>query len=166
MRNSNHVEDGILSATLGPKKWKLRKGSNMTGRPFLKQWLVPVGLALVAPTIVLSQEVAVSQEFVRLESKGAAVLDNGPTTPPPTVVNPRLEIRKQSLDGLTHLPRIGAARLATPLTFPNVKNNELATSNTKVFGFDGLDHRDQRLAGTGAFVNTQFSLEPRPGLLS
>ena len=27
-------------------------------------------------------------------------------------------------------------------------------------GFDGLDHRDQRLAGTGQFVNTQFSLEP------
>lgn len=28
------------------------------------------------------------------------------------------------------------------------------------FGFAGLTHRDQRLAGTGAYTNTQFSLEP------
>jgi hypothetical protein len=27
-------------------------------------------------------------------------------------------------------------------------------------GFNGLSHADQRLAGTGAYVNTQFSLEP------
>jgi hypothetical protein len=27
-------------------------------------------------------------------------------------------------------------------------------------GFDALDHRDQRLAGTGNYANTQFSLEP------
>ena len=27
-------------------------------------------------------------------------------------------------------------------------------------GFDGLDHADQRLAGTGIYANTQFSLEP------
>jgi hypothetical protein len=109
---------------------------------------------------VLSQEVTVSQTFVRLESKGVAVLDNGPTTPLPAVVNPALEVRKQSLDNLTHLPRLFAASLATPLTFPNVKNNEVSNSNQNVFGFDGLDHRDQRLAGTGAFANTQFSLEP------
>lgn len=27
-------------------------------------------------------------------------------------------------------------------------------------GFNGISHRDQRLAGTGAYVNSQFSLEP------
>jgi len=122
----------------------------MSTSKLIKHWYVLSGLALAAPTIVLSQEVTVSQEFVRLESKGVAVLDNGPTTPPPTVFNPRLETRKQSLDDLTHLPQIAAARLATPLAFPNVKNNEVATSNSKFFGFDGLNHRDQRFAGTGA----------------
>ncbi|HEY6391710.1 MAG TPA: hypothetical protein VIX89_10560, partial [Bryobacteraceae bacterium] len=104
----------------------------------IMHWYVLSGLALVAPTIVLSQEVTVSQEFVRLESKGVAALDNGPTTPPPTVFNPRFETRKLSLDDLTHLPQIGAARLATPLTFPNVRNNEVAASNSQFFGFDGL----------------------------
>jgi hypothetical protein len=126
----------------------------------IKHWYVLSGLALVVPTMVLSQEVTVSQEFVRLESKGVSVLDNGPTTPPPTVFNPKLETRKQSLDNLTHLPQTGFARLATPLTFPSVKNNEVANSNQNFFGFDGLDHRDQRFAGTGAFANTQFSSEP------
>jgi len=32
-------------------------------------------------------------------------------------------------------------------------------------GFVGLSHRDQRLAGTGVYVNTQFSLEPPDQML-
>ncbi len=126
----------------------------------LKHGFILAGFALAIPTIVLSQEVTVSQEFVRLDSKGVAVLDNGPTTPPPLGLHPNLELRKPNLDALTNLPRRPFASLATPLTFPNVKNNEVATSNANFFGFDGLDHRDQRVAGTGAFANTQFSLEP------
>jgi hypothetical protein len=132
----------------------------MTERTFLKHWLILAGLALVVPTMVLSQEGTVSQEFVQLESKGAAVLDNGPTTLAPTALNPDLELPRQSLEALTQMPRTGASRIAAPLTFPNVKNNEVATSNPNFFGFGGLDHADQRLAGTGKFVNTQFSLEP------
>jgi hypothetical protein len=109
---------------------------------------------------VLSQEVTASQEFVPLESNGVAVLDNGPATLAPAILNPSLEPPKQNLDALTRLPRTGASRIAAPLTFPNVKNNEVATSTPDFFGFDGLDHRDQRLAGTGSFANTQFSHEP------
>jgi hypothetical protein len=35
-----------------------------------------------------------------------------------------------------------------------------ASSNPGLLGFDGLTHRDQRIAGTGAFANTQFNKEP------
>ncbi len=34
------------------------------------------------------------------------------------------------------------------------------TASTAAKGFNGLSHRDQRLAGTGRYTNTQFSLEP------
>lgn len=36
----------------------------------------------------------------------------------------------------------------------------LSLVNSGFSGFDGVDHADQRLAGTGAYANTQFSLEP------
>lgn len=43
---------------------------------------------------------------------------------------------------------------------PNVAGNSIAASNPGFAGVAGLTHRDQRLAGTGTFVDTQFSLEP------
>ena len=43
---------------------------------------------------------------------------------------------------------------------PLAPGNPIATSNPGLAGFNGLTHRDQRLAGTGAYANTQFSLEP------
>ncbi len=42
---------------------------------------------------------------------------------------------------------------------PNPSGRSVATTGAFT-GFDGLDHRDQRLAGTGIYANTQFSLEP------
>src|SRR5262249_34001952 len=39
-------------------------------------------------------------------------------------------------------------------------NTPVTLLNRGFSGFDALDHADQRFAGTGAFVNTQFSLEP------
>lgn len=35
-----------------------------------------------------------------------------------------------------------------------------ATSGNLLLAFNGLTHRDQRVAGTGAYANTQFSTEP------
>lgn len=47
-----------------------------------------------------------------------------------------------------------ALRPPSPPGTPVVGNPGAAT------GFNGLSHADQRLAGTGKYVNTQFSLEP------
>ncbi len=43
---------------------------------------------------------------------------------------------------------------------PSTPGSALASTNPGLSGFNGLNHRDQRLAGTGVFANTQFSLEP------
>ena len=43
---------------------------------------------------------------------------------------------------------------------PNPTPQNRATSNPGFTGFNGLTHADQRNAGTGAYANTQFSLEP------
>ena len=52
-----------------------------------------------------------------------------------------------------------SARPSTNAGTPNPAGRPVTTSGS-VTGFDGLDHRDQRLAGTGIYTNTQFSLEP------
>lgn len=47
-----------------------------------------------------------------------------------------------------------------PTTNPNPAGRTVVTTNAGATGFNGLTHADQRLAGTGAYTNTQFSLEP------
>ncbi len=43
---------------------------------------------------------------------------------------------------------------------PAVKGSPVTTNHNDASGFNALSHLDQRLAGTGAYTNTQFSLEP------
>ncbi len=47
-----------------------------------------------------------------------------------------------------------------PTQIPNPKGSHVIDSSSTVFSFNGLTHRDQRVAGTGVYTNTQFSLEP------
>jgi hypothetical protein len=47
-----------------------------------------------------------------------------------------------------------------PTTNPNPQGSEVIDSSSSTFGFNGLSHLDQRVAGTGVYTNTQFSLEP------
>ena len=72
--------------------------------------------------------------------------------------------KRPDLDALIDSSDInGGASGALPaaaLSVPSVKNTPVSLVNRGFFGFDALDHFDQRFAGTGAFVNTQFSLEP------
>lgn len=46
-------------------------------------------------------------------------------------------------------------------SIPVIANPQtIVAASTVAFAFNGLTHRDQRLAGTGAYANTQFSTEP------
>lgn len=61
----------------------------------------------------------------------------------------------------TEIPHTGNGAIRVPATnVPQPASNALATSNPGFTGFNGLSHADQRLAGTGAYTNTQYSLEP------
>jgi hypothetical protein len=55
---------------------------------------------------------------------------------------------------------MGAALPPPPTTIPDPKGRKVVDSSSSVFGFMGLTHLDQRVAGTGIYTNTQFSLEP------
>jgi hypothetical protein len=53
----------------------------------------------------------------------------------------------------------GTPAASLPTVPPNPEGSSV-TTKTSAKGFDALDHRDQRLAGTGIYAGTQFSLEP------
>ena len=53
-----------------------------------------------------------------------------------------------------------AALPAPPTAIPNPRGKSVIDSSSSTLGFPGLTHRDQRIAGTGVYKNTQFSLEP------
>ena len=63
-----------------------------------------------------------------------------------------------------HSPQVPNANVknlpAPPTTNPNPAGRTVTVINESQHGFNGLSHADQRNAGTGAYVNTQFSLEP------
>jgi len=73
--------------------------------------------------------------------------------------NPGLEIREETEvdEGIAHSGH-GAIRVPADHTPKPTMNNVVVDATAP--GFSGLTHADQRLAGTGAFANTQFSLEP------
>jgi hypothetical protein len=66
-----------------------------------------------------------------------------------------------SLEIPGHQPHAKTLRHTAAAGVPEVTGTALTASQLPGFaGFNGLSHRDQRLAGTGAYTNTQFSLEP------
>lgn len=66
----------------------------------------------------------------------------------------------QSVD--ESIPNSGLSAARVPANgVPKVADNGLAAPGNEMVGtFSGLNHHDQRLAGTGDYAGTQFSLEP------
>ncbi len=69
------------------------------------------------------------------------------------------EFRTNEFDKRVPATGTGPARVPADHV-PAPEPNAIALVNPGFSGFLGLTHRDQRLAGTGAYANTQFSLEP------
>ena len=80
--------------------------------------------------------------------------------PPSTAASPHASPAKDS--GVAHMlsrdPRMN--RAAQPLRPPSPPGTPVVSNPGAATGFNGLTHADQRNAGTGQYVNTQFSLEP------
>jgi len=68
-------------------------------------------------------------------------------------LGPQPELAIVKRDPLRHVPASDA---------PDVAGNAVVAGQVPGFGggFNGINHRDQRRAGTGAYAGTQFSLEP------
>jgi hypothetical protein len=64
-------------------------------------------------------------------------------------------------EGTPKVPNGSGSGGPPPTNTPSPSPIKVVTNNPSAFsGFSGLTHADQRLAGTDAYVNTQFSLEP------
>jgi len=79
--------------------------------------------------------------------------------PPGAAVSPHAAPAKDS--GVAHMlsrdPRMNRAAALQP---PSPRGTPVVSNPGAATGFNGLTHADQRNAGTGQYVNTQFSLEP------
>ena len=80
--------------------------------------------------------------------------------PPSAAASPHASSAKDS--GVAHMlsrdPRMN--RAAQALQPPSPPGTHVVSNPGAATGFNGLTHADQRNAGTGQYVNTQFSLEP------
>ncbi len=114
--------------------------------------LIPLGtVSAASPSAAISKLTFVGTTSLR--TTGATATGNGDTT---TEFSPA----DQSVDEA--VPNAGSGAARVPAAFvPRPASNGLAAAGSEMVGtFAGLNHADQRYAGTGAFANTQFSLEP------
>ncbi|HET9038230.1 MAG TPA: hypothetical protein VFN45_18595 [Myxococcaceae bacterium] len=123
-------------------------------------WLLLLFAAAWAPQ-TLAEEIG-QQSFTSFRSLGSAQLVGGIGTDRGTdTLADVTRFRRADLDALADIEGIaGETPLATPLVVPSVRNTPVSLVNKGFSGFDGVNHADQRFAGTGAFTNTQFSKEP------
>ena len=88
---------------------------------------------------------------------------SSPLPPAAPQARPRSSLTHRDT-GTRHVFAHHASRTARPnapaLRPPVPPNTPVVTNPGAATGFNGLTHADQRLAGTGKYTNTQFSLEP------
>jgi hypothetical protein len=85
---------------------------------------------------------------------GAASAKGDPTGPLATEIRPESEGVEPEIPNKGH-----TSATSPPKGLPSVAGMTVSNSDA-LLSVDGLTHYDQRNAGTGAFANTQFSLEP------
>ena len=118
--------------------------------------LLGAALAFALSSAAARAQDIVKQDLTEIEVVGSTALDDGQIVPVPTDVNEK----RKDLSALTQLPQSDAADMvAAPLTTPFAATTPFARREG-ARGFDGLNHFDQRNAGTGPYANSQFSLEP------
>src|SRR5581483_257874 len=95
----------------------------------------------------------------RLVAGGSATLaaSSGTASAPGSLAT---EVAK--LDADEDVPNSGTSAARVPAAgVPTPAGNALVgTGSELIRGFEGLNHADQRTAGTGAYTNTNFSSEP------
>ncbi|MGN6173098.1 MAG: hypothetical protein ACTHPS_09120 [Streptosporangiaceae bacterium] len=99
------------------------------------------------------------------QTRGTAVLYGtsapvGPTAAPNSSARPSASTGRDSHNARVFAPRASKPKSKATLQPPSPAGTPVVSSPGRAKGFNGLSHADQRNAGTGVYVNTQFSLEP------
>src|SRR5437867_10531674 len=129
-----------------------------TSLKFLKLLSLFIVMTLMFSTLVTVSVRASSsgvgqQSSERLILRGTTSIGNQVSSGSSNGTN--LELRPSSGGELD--PRSGASSaIVATLSVPTADGKAVVTTSPGFSGFNGLTHRDQRLAGTGAYTNTQF----------
>ncbi len=120
-----------------------------------------IALALITGTALASPQ------STKLTFRGTTTLGTGTAIDSNVTYETTTEIHG-GIDRVANrpIPRSGLVAISTLPSIPNPQGNAITLINPGFFGFNGVTHSDQRLAGTGAFTNTQFSKEPPDQALS
>lgn len=105
---------------------------------------------------------AQTASVMRLQSLGTATFSGAGLTTDPSGLDEYVRGNDSARDVNRQIPASSNAPARVPADHvPHPASIAIASTNPGgLSGFNGLTHRDQRLAGTGAYTNTQFSLEP------
>jgi hypothetical protein len=130
----------------------------------IKTWMIPV-LAMTVMQGTASSAWALSDSngktYLQMSSAGVTTIDApGATDTGATEIN---VVRGEHESELTaaRLASIHGTPPSTALAVPNPPANAVnAAARKTFFRFNGLTHADQRLAGTGAYANSQFISSP------
>lgn len=97
-------------------------------------------------------------KLVHSTTVGRSVIHPNTTSNDPT--GAKNEYRQDDQADSPKVPNGNGNSGSVPTTAPNPNAYPVTSANDQFSGFNGVSHADQRLAGTGVYANTQFSLEP------
>ena len=125
----------------------------------------PMAAVLTAAVLLLiSHSPAFAQNQLPLDFRGVTYLETGPnwlSGPEDDLASQRSHAGHAAADVRPALRSAGPAAAALSVTTaPRTRAQRVVSPDRSFSGFPGLTHFDQRFAGTGAYTNTQFSLEP------
>ena len=129
---------------------------------FIGMSSVAVIVALVGASFALHASTKAAPKALslqRLTAAGVAHFAQGGASTASGAPSYEIDTRDKDVNPKTNTSQKSAPS-GVPTENPNPKGNGFASSNPGFSGFNALSHRDQRLAGTGIYTNTQFSLEP------
>ena len=122
-----------------------------------------ISVVLTLSVLVFSSTVTLAQNQLPLNFRGLTSLELGPQAlggAQDDLVVQRSHRGHAAADVRPGLHSAAALAPAAAVSIPAPVPQQVVPADPGFFGFSGLNHFDQRFAGTGKYANTNFSLEP------
>jgi len=138
----------------------MRRNGKRAGLAFTLVVTIAVLAAAVAATTRPAAAAGAKPKVSKLQYLGKTSLRTSGSSS--TSVDQGIETSPASEEVDEDVPNSGKSAARIPASgVPTASGNGLAATGAENLGsFPGLNHRDQRLSGTGDYANTNFSLEP------